>query len=562
MRTFSNPEEKRQYLTQEPIPRLILTMALPAIVSMLISSFYNMADTYFVGRISTEATAAVGVVFPLMSIIQALGFTFGHGSGNYISRALGHGDVEHARKMATTGFVSAFIAGAVFGVLGLLFLDPLVQILGATPTIAPYARDYALYILIGTPFMASSLVLNNQLRFQGSAFFGMIGMGAGAVINIGLDPIFIFVLDMGVGGAALATILSQIVSFFLLLRGCTRGGNIAIHLREFAPSLSRYKEILRGGKGRFVRHGALQGVVDSHGRGGERRPLHRHAAAGERGRRGEGAGVLARVRALQGEGEVGLRAVFHVVVAVGQDRVGDADEVHGQGRRAVRDRAAGDEDERAVALQPVFQGLHDALAARGRAGVDDLHAADLGLAVGGGVFGDVLLAGNAEVGDGVRQQAVRADEQHFLAGGPGLDDHVHGAAVIDRLAQGEGGLRGRGAGLRNRGLRHLRLHEGRGLGQRRGAAVRAAQEVENAVPQARGRDADGGKQKHGDGNEHADAQMGAFHGQSLLLCVLLGQGVQRAADARLEPLVRLGEGMAKFIRDHGTHLLWVGSAGP
>ena len=155
-------------------------MALPAIVSMLISSFYNMADTYLWGRISTEATAAVGVVFPLMSIIQALGFTFGHGSGNYISRALGHGDVEHARKMATTGFVSAFIAGAVFGVLGLLFLDPLVQILGATPTIAPYARDYALYILIGTPFMASSLVLNNQLRFQGSAFFGMIGMGAGA----------------------------------------------------------------------------------------------------------------------------------------------------------------------------------------------------------------------------------------------------------------------------------------------------------------------------------------------------------------------------------------------
>ena len=235
MRTFSNPEEKRQYLTQEPIPRLILTMALPAIVSMLISSFYNMADTYFVGRISTEATAAVGVVFPLMSIIQALGFTFGHGSGNYISRALGHGDVEHARKMATTGFVSAFIAGAVFGVLGLLFLDPLVQILGATPTIAPYARDYALYILIGTPFMASSLVLNNQLRFQGSAFFG--------------------VLDMGVGGAALATILSQIVSFFLLLRGCTRGGNIAIHLREFAPSLSRYKEILRGGLPSLFRQG-------------------------------------------------------------------------------------------------------------------------------------------------------------------------------------------------------------------------------------------------------------------------------------------------------------------
>lgn len=255
MRTFSNPEEKRKYLTEEPIPRLILTMAVPSIISMLISSFYNMADTYFVGRIDTTATAAVGVVFPLMSIIQALGFTFGHGSGNYISRALGHGDVENARKMATTGFISALIAGAIFGLFGLIFLDGLVSILGATPTIAPYARQYAFYILIGTPFMASSLVLNNQLRFQGSAFYGMIGMGAGAVINIALDPIFIFVLDMGVSGAALATILSQTVSFFLLLRGCTRGGNIAIHLREFSPSWQRFKEIARGGTPSLFRQG-------------------------------------------------------------------------------------------------------------------------------------------------------------------------------------------------------------------------------------------------------------------------------------------------------------------
>jgi putative MATE family efflux protein len=255
MRTFTDPEEKRKYLTEEPIPRLILTMAVPSIISMLISSFYNMADTYFVGRVGTTATAAVGVIFPLMSIIQALGFTFGHGSGNYISRALGHGDVENARKMATTGFISALIAGAVFGVIGLIFLDGLVSILGATPTIAPYARDYARFILIGTPFMAASLVLNNQLRFQGSAFYGMIGMGAGAVLNIALDPLFIFVFHMGVSGAALATILSQIVSFFLLLRGCTRGGNIAISLKEFSPSLARYKEIARGGTPSLFRQG-------------------------------------------------------------------------------------------------------------------------------------------------------------------------------------------------------------------------------------------------------------------------------------------------------------------
>lgn len=213
LRTFANPEEKRIYLTEQPVPRLVMEMAIPSIISMLITSFYNMADTFFVGRIGTSATAAVGVVFPLMSIIQALGFTFGHGSGNYISRALGKGDVDSARRMATTGFFSALIAGAVFGAVCLLFLSGVVDLLGATATIAPYAKDYARFILIGTPFMCASLVLNNQLRFQGSAFYGMIGMGAGAVLNIALDPLFIFVLNMGVAGAALATIISQTVSF-------------------------------------------------------------------------------------------------------------------------------------------------------------------------------------------------------------------------------------------------------------------------------------------------------------------------------------------------------------
>ena len=255
MKHFANPEEKRKYLTEEKIPTLVLNMAVPSIISMLITSFYNMADTFFVGQIGTTATAAVGVIFPLMSIIQALGFTFGHGSGNYISRKLGQGEVEDAKKMAATGFVSALVAGAIFGLVGLIFLDGLVGILGATPTIAPYARQYAMYILIGTPFMASSLVLNNQLRFQGSAFFGMIGMGVGAVLNIALGPLFIFVLDMGVSGAALATILSQIVSFCLLLRGCTRGGNIAISLKNFSPSWARYKEIARGGTPSLFRQG-------------------------------------------------------------------------------------------------------------------------------------------------------------------------------------------------------------------------------------------------------------------------------------------------------------------
>lgn len=240
-------EQKFIRLTQAPIPTLISSLAIPTIISMLITSFYNMADTFFVGKINTSATAAVGVVFSLMAIIQALGFGFGHGSGNYISRNLGRHDTENASRMAATGFFSALIAGLFLTILGNIFIDPLVRFLGATETIFPYAKDYTRFILIGAPYMTASLVLNNQLRFQGSAFYGMIGIGAGAIINIILDPIFIFVLDMGTAGAGLATILSQFVSFCLLLYGCTKGGNIRLNIKDFTPCVKFYKEILRGG---------------------------------------------------------------------------------------------------------------------------------------------------------------------------------------------------------------------------------------------------------------------------------------------------------------------------
>jgi putative MATE family efflux protein len=242
-------------MTQTPVPKLVSTLAVPTIISMLITSFYNMADTFFVSKIGTSATGAVGVVFSLMAVIQAMGFLFGHGSGNYISRQLGQQQTEDAARMAATGFFSALIAGAIFSVTGLIFLKPLVRLLGATETILPYAMDYAGYILIGAPYMAASLVLNNQLRFQGSAFYSMIGLGTGAILNIALDPLFIFVLQMGVGGAALATIISQLVSFVLLLIGCTRGGNLTIKLRNFTPKLHYFKNILRGGLPSLCRQG-------------------------------------------------------------------------------------------------------------------------------------------------------------------------------------------------------------------------------------------------------------------------------------------------------------------
>jgi putative MATE family efflux protein len=222
---------------------------------MLISAFYNMADTYFVGSIGTSATGAVGISFSLMAFVQAVGFFFGHGSGNYISRQLGAKNWDRAFSMAATGFLSAMITGALMAVFGLSRLAPFARFLGATETILPYACDYLFYILIGAPWMTGSLVLNNLLRFQGSAFYGMIGMVSGAVLNVALDPLFIFVFGMGVGGAALATIISQFVSCALLLIGCTRKGNIRIELRNFAPSFSAYKEIVRGGLPSLFRQG-------------------------------------------------------------------------------------------------------------------------------------------------------------------------------------------------------------------------------------------------------------------------------------------------------------------
>ena len=255
MKAPQSAQEKFAVMTTQPIRPLVLRLAAPTIVSMLVTSLYNMADTFFVGKIGTSATAAVGVVFSLMAVIQALGFTFGHGSGNYISRKLGAKDNESAETMASTGFFSALITGFIVMALGLIFLDPLVRMLGATPTILPYARDYTRLILLGSPFMISSLVLNNQLRFQGSASYAMVGITSGAVLNVALDPLFIFVLDMGVAGAALATSLSQIVGFCLLLAGTHRGSNIPIRLRAFRPALTRYREILRGGLPSLCRQG-------------------------------------------------------------------------------------------------------------------------------------------------------------------------------------------------------------------------------------------------------------------------------------------------------------------
>lgn len=255
MKHDHTPEEKFHRMTESPIKRLICTLAIPTIVSMMITSIYNMADTFFVGQIGTSATGAVGVAFSLMCIIQAIGFTLGMGSGNFISRLLGQQNQAYAEKVAATGFFTAFGIGVILAIIGLIFLDPLVRMLGATETIVPYARDYVQYILIGFPYMAAAFVLNNLLRFQGSSFYAMMGIGSGGILNIVLDPVFIFGLQMGVGGAALATIISQFVSFCILLVNCYHGGNIRISIHKFTPHWQIYREILRGGLPSFYRQG-------------------------------------------------------------------------------------------------------------------------------------------------------------------------------------------------------------------------------------------------------------------------------------------------------------------
>lgn len=249
--------EKLIWMTETPVEKLVCKLAIPTIISMLVSSFYNMADTFFLGRSSDSviATGAVGVVFSLMAIIQAIGFFFGHGSSNYISRKLGNKENELAEKMASTGLFSAVIFGVILMVLGLVFIEPLALLLGSTELILPKAIEYMRLILIGSPYMIASLVLNNQLRYQGSAFFAMVGIASGALINIILDPILIFKFNMGVTGAALATIISQLISFLLLIWGMLKSGVIKIKIKNFTPSIYFYKEIIAGGSPSLCRQG-------------------------------------------------------------------------------------------------------------------------------------------------------------------------------------------------------------------------------------------------------------------------------------------------------------------
>lgn len=250
--------QSRQYkkMTETPIPKLVVSLGIPTTISMLVTNIYNMADTHFVGKEGTSASGAVGVVFGLMAIIQAFGFMFGHGAGSIISRRLGSKDTKSASLYASTSFFYAIGTGILISILGLGFINPLMRLLGSTKTILPYSRTYATFILIAAPFMTASCVLNNILRYESRAIFAMVGLTSGAVINILLDYILMVRYTMGIKGAGIATCISQIISFFILLFMFLSGKTQSkLSIKNFCKDFSYISLICRTGFPSLIRQG-------------------------------------------------------------------------------------------------------------------------------------------------------------------------------------------------------------------------------------------------------------------------------------------------------------------
>lgn len=256
MSSVQKDEKQFIKMTQTPVAKLVTKLSVPTTISMLVTSIYNLADTFFVSQLSTSASGAVGIVFSLMTIIQAVGFTLGMGSGSLLARRLGEKNKKAADTYASTAFFTSLAIGSVIMIFGQLFSKQLMNLLGATETILKYALDYGTYILWAAPVMCASFVLNNILRSEGKASLAMIGLTTGGILNIILDPIFIFTMDMGTAGAAIATLISQIISFILLLvMFLFKKSNINLSIRNISLKFSTYKEIVVTGMPSLSRQG-------------------------------------------------------------------------------------------------------------------------------------------------------------------------------------------------------------------------------------------------------------------------------------------------------------------
>ena len=242
-------------MTQTPVSRLIVRLGIPTTISMLITSIYNLVDTYFVGTLGESQQAATGILFSLQTIIQAIAFMLGHGSGTFVAKALADKNKKEATEYVSTAFFTGAIAGIALSLTGFCFLTPLMRLLGSTETILPYACDYGMWVLISCPFLICSMVLNNNLRYEGKAFYAMIGLTAGAVLNIFGDYLLIRVFEMGVFGAGMATAISQIISFFILLILYKKMAQSSISIRAMSKKVLVYFSIVKVGFPSLIRQG-------------------------------------------------------------------------------------------------------------------------------------------------------------------------------------------------------------------------------------------------------------------------------------------------------------------
>ena len=244
-----------QKMTETPVARLIISLGIPTTISMLITGIYNLADTYFVGALGESQQAATGILFTLQSIIQAIAFMLGHGSGTFVSKALADKDTKTATRYVSTAFFTGIGFGLLLSVGGLIFLNPLLRLFGSTETILPYARDYGFWVLIACPIMIGSLILNNNLRYEGKAFYAMIGLTTGGILNIFGDYLFVHVGGLGVFGAGMATAISQTISFTILLVLYLRMAQSTVTPRAISRDVREYFGICKVGFPSLIRQG-------------------------------------------------------------------------------------------------------------------------------------------------------------------------------------------------------------------------------------------------------------------------------------------------------------------
>lgn len=242
-------------MTQTPVAKLVVTLGIPTTVSMLITNLYNLADTYFVGTLGESQQGAIGVLFTLQSIIQAVAFMLGHGSGTFVAKELADKNTEKASKYISSAFFLGGAFGLIFTAIGLAVLTPFMRLLGSTETILPYARDYGMWVMISCPFLVCSLILNNCLRYEGKAFYAMIGLVSGALLNVLGDYIFIRILDMQVFGAGMSTAVSQIVSFAILLILYIKKAQSKISFKYISRDVKLYLSVCRVGLPSLIRQG-------------------------------------------------------------------------------------------------------------------------------------------------------------------------------------------------------------------------------------------------------------------------------------------------------------------